>query len=254
MPSTPRGPLGPQFAERLATITSALVVVCLIGFLLVRNEPIADPKLFFALRVILSFSAAVLGATIPGILDIKWSHRGLALRAGGALALFVLTFVYTPDVLADHIDTRGAKTSATGYLNVDHVDPSGVKTRDAGLLNIDDVIISTADAHVVLDVRVRNTGGRTVNITRANLHVIHRMPFASVYHPSAAYDLLLQNEGDNQIAIAHVLSPDTVDRFLVRVGFTPYNTSCGFAARLILTYDGTREVSSGELRFASIFH
>jgi hypothetical protein len=65
---------------------------------LVRNEALASPQLFFALRVVLSFATAVLGATIPGFLDIGWKGSGLALRAGGALALFVLTFVYTPDL------------------------------------------------------------------------------------------------------------------------------------------------------------
>jgi hypothetical protein len=49
---------------------------------------------------VLSLATAVLGATIPGFLDIGWKGRGLAIRAGGALALFVLTFVYTPDLAA----------------------------------------------------------------------------------------------------------------------------------------------------------
>jgi hypothetical protein len=99
MPVAARQP-GLQF-DRVAATLAALVVVGLAVFLLVRNQPIADPKLFFILRVVLSFSAATLGATIPGFLDIRWSGSGLALRAGGALALFVLTFVYTPDVLLD---------------------------------------------------------------------------------------------------------------------------------------------------------
>jgi hypothetical protein len=59
------------------------------------------PGCFFVLRVVISFSAAALGATIPGFLNLKWSGGGLAVRAGGALALFVLTFVYTPDLVRD---------------------------------------------------------------------------------------------------------------------------------------------------------
>jgi hypothetical protein len=98
MPSNTARPPGLQF-DRVAATLAALVVVGLSVFLLVRNQPIADPRLFFVLRVVLSFSAATLGATIPGFLDIRWSGSGLGLRAGGALALFVLTFVYTPDVL-----------------------------------------------------------------------------------------------------------------------------------------------------------
>jgi hypothetical protein len=100
MPSVATRPTGPPF-DRIAATVAALVVVGLAVFLLVRNQPIADPKLFFVLRVVTSFAAAVLGATIPGFLDLRWSGNGMAVRAGGALALFVLTFVYTPDLVPD---------------------------------------------------------------------------------------------------------------------------------------------------------
>jgi hypothetical protein len=88
----------PQF-DRIAATCAALVIVGLAVFLLIRNQEIADPRLFFVLRVVLSFSTAVLGATIPGFLEVGWSGSGLAVRAGGALALFVLTFLYTPDLV-----------------------------------------------------------------------------------------------------------------------------------------------------------
>jgi hypothetical protein len=98
MPADTGRPAGLQF-ERIAATLAALVIVGLAVFLLVRNEPLADPRLFFVLRVVVSFGAATLGATIPGFLDISWSGKGLGLRAGGALALFVLTFAYTPDLV-----------------------------------------------------------------------------------------------------------------------------------------------------------
>src|SRR3954468_18677756 len=98
MPSVPGHSPGSRF-ERAAATVAALSVVAVRMFLLIRNEPIADPRFFLALRVLLSLGAATLGATIPGFLDIKWSRAGLAVRAGGALALFVLTFVYTPDLV-----------------------------------------------------------------------------------------------------------------------------------------------------------
>src|SRR5437868_338112 len=88
----------PPTFDRAAALCAALVILTLVVFLLVRNEEITDARLFFGLRVVLSLAAAVLGATIPGFLTLRWSSHGLAVRAGGALALFVLTFVYTPDL------------------------------------------------------------------------------------------------------------------------------------------------------------
>ena len=85
--------------DRIAATCAALVIVSLAVFLLIRNQEIADPRLFFALRLVLSLSAAILGATIPGFLELSWSGRGAAIRAGGALALFVLTFLFTPDLV-----------------------------------------------------------------------------------------------------------------------------------------------------------
>jgi hypothetical protein len=102
---TPNQPTA-QF-ERIAAVCAALVIMGLVVFLLIRNEEIADARLFFALRLVLSFGAAVLGATIPGFLSVGWSGGGLTVRAGGALALFVLTYLYTPDLATgSHIDVR----------------------------------------------------------------------------------------------------------------------------------------------------
>jgi len=96
----PAGKNQPTYSfDRIAAICAALVIVGLAVFLLIRNQPIADPRLFLVLRVVISFSAAALGATIPGFLELGWRGRGMAIRAGGALALFVLTFVYTPDLV-----------------------------------------------------------------------------------------------------------------------------------------------------------
>jgi hypothetical protein len=95
-------------------------------FLLVRNQPIADLKLFFILRLVLSFSAAAFGATIPGFLDLRWSGGGLIVRAGGALALFLLTYVYTPALTTDHDHSKPIITqSSTGVLSPPILNNSG---------------------------------------------------------------------------------------------------------------------------------
>jgi hypothetical protein len=125
MPSNGARPPGFQF-DRVAATLAALVVVGLAVFLLIRNQPIADPRLFFVLRVVVSFSIAVLGATIPGFLDLRWSGGGLVVRAVGALALFVLTFVYTPDLISDQDQPKTTtKQSSTGDLSPPIVDNKG---------------------------------------------------------------------------------------------------------------------------------
>jgi hypothetical protein len=68
-------------------------------YLVIRNEPFADPNLVVAARILLSLAVATLGATVPGFLQIGWNRAGLAMRAGGALGLFVLTYWLTPTVL-----------------------------------------------------------------------------------------------------------------------------------------------------------
>jgi hypothetical protein len=85
--------------DRIAATFAALVIVGLVAFLLIRNQSIADPRMFFALRVVISLSAATLGASLPGFLTLRWSGSRLVARATGALALFVLTFVYTPNLV-----------------------------------------------------------------------------------------------------------------------------------------------------------
>jgi hypothetical protein len=96
-----------QSVDRIAATVAALVIVGLAVILLIRNQPIADPTLFFVMRVVLSFSAATLGASIPGFLNLKWSGGGLMVRAGGALALFLLIFVYTPDLVKNQGSPSG---------------------------------------------------------------------------------------------------------------------------------------------------
>lgn len=119
--------------ERIAATVAALIVIGLSVFLLIRNEEIADPRLFFVLRVVLSFSAAVLGACIPGFLEVGWSGGGLAVRAGGALALFVLTFVFTPDTLgaAENAPTGSTQPNAPGGQQFNNA-PGGTQQNAPG--------------------------------------------------------------------------------------------------------------------------
>src|SRR3954453_9021148 len=122
---TTTNPANPQF-DRIAATCAALVIIGLAVFLLIRNEEIVDPRLFFLLRVVLSFSTATLGATIPGFLEIGWSGRGFAIRAGGALALFVLTFLYTPDLVTKQGQSEQTTISAPGGVAAGSINKSPI--------------------------------------------------------------------------------------------------------------------------------
>ena len=113
--------------DRIAAMCAALVIVGLVVFLLIRNEQIADPRLFFALRLVLSFGTAVLGATIPGFLAIGWSGSGLSVRAGGALALFVLTYLYTPDLVMKQGQAAQVTISAPGGVAAAQITNSPIR-------------------------------------------------------------------------------------------------------------------------------
>jgi len=112
--------------DRIAATCAALAIVALVAFLLVRNEAIADPRLFFALRLILSFGTAVLGATIPGFLSVGWSAGGLTVRAGGALALFALTYLYTPDLVTKQGQREQSTISAPAGVAAGEIKGSSI--------------------------------------------------------------------------------------------------------------------------------
>ncbi len=85
--------------EKAIAYLTALFIVGLVTYVVVDGEATRNPNSVAFIRILLSLAVAVLGATIPGFLDVSWSAGGLAIRAGGALALFVLTYFFTPQVL-----------------------------------------------------------------------------------------------------------------------------------------------------------
>lgn len=85
--------------ERIVSSAAVLPIFLLVGWLAIRNDPFADPNLVVLLRIVLSVCAGVLGATIPGFLRLNWSGPGLAIRAGGAVGLVILTYVFSPAVI-----------------------------------------------------------------------------------------------------------------------------------------------------------
>ena len=99
--------------EKTTCLVVGAVIVGLVCWVVIRNEPFADSNIVVVLRTLLSLSTAVLGFTVPGFLHVEMRGRGFVIRAGGALALFVLTFFFTPRVLPITEKTNvDAKSSA----------------------------------------------------------------------------------------------------------------------------------------------
>jgi hypothetical protein len=90
-------PHGGGWERKVAVGTGALVILFVI-YLVHRNTPI-EPSLVVMMRIVLSLAAATLGATLPGFLDLRWNAGGTAIRAGGALGLFALTYLWSPNVV-----------------------------------------------------------------------------------------------------------------------------------------------------------
>ena len=90
----------PHLVEKVLTYFAGFGFLGVVCFLLVRNQPLADKNLVVFVRILLSLVVAVFGATLPGLLKIDLtSKKGIAIRSTGALALFVLAFLFTPKVL-----------------------------------------------------------------------------------------------------------------------------------------------------------
>jgi hypothetical protein len=96
---TVQQPYQTQTWEKVIVYLAGLLFIGLIAFLVIRNEPIADPNFVVFIRIILSILTAAMGATIPGMLNVGFNRRGFLIRASGALALFVITYLSTPTVI-----------------------------------------------------------------------------------------------------------------------------------------------------------
>src|SRR5262249_33987043 len=130
------------------------------GCLVLRNEPFADLNLVIILRIIISLAVSVLGATIPGFLQIGWNLKGMTLRAGGAMALFCLTYLVSPTVVQapPQAPPENRKTSLLLRMKTEGIRflPRDSRQRGAlfefslsnatyGLAEIDDMVVDVLD-------------------------------------------------------------------------------------------------------------
>ena len=99
MPAAQTDVYMPALWERIVAAACAVVVLVVVLVTILRKEGFSDPNKVVLIRTVLSLSVAVIGAVIPGFLHVSIGGKGVAIRAGGALALFVVTFFFSPKVL-----------------------------------------------------------------------------------------------------------------------------------------------------------
>jgi hypothetical protein len=202
----------PALWEKITVVTVAVGIVVLAGFVVVRNQKFPDPNLVVILRIILSLAVAVLGATIPGFLQVNWENRGLAIRAGGALALFIVTYLLSPKVVKE----TPPNGEGTGKMDskVELVEATfPLPDRKAEL------------GQATLDVKVRNVGGKAAFLKRADFSIRKKWVLKPVtlrwkpIPPSAEYQVVLPEEKDPPYLVSKPFSQEIVagrvDRFLI---------------------------------------
>lgn len=200
------------FERKVAMITS-LGVVALLVFLLIRNQEFADPNLVVIARILMSLAVAVIGATIPGFLNLEWNLKGLAIRAGGALALFVLTFMLTPKVIKVEEQNTNEENIAPleqpELLSLNKLLGLVIPTASAQETNISPVYVRSAlkgmseGQRSNYDIILSNDSDEQILLTRFRVKWIYvRGPFSSVNYgaaikPTAKYSLTMFIDPDN---------------------------------------------------------
>jgi hypothetical protein len=120
----PRRRAKPANWERVTAISAGLVfLVALLAIAAFVPNP--TPFQEFVFRVVLAIAAAAFGSTIPGLLEVDIGAGGkFAIRAAGALALFVTVFLVNPTRLLDHSSetTSGSQASKSEHAAVEPVD------------------------------------------------------------------------------------------------------------------------------------
>ncbi|HCG7109428.1 TPA: hypothetical protein NJ338_004995 [Vibrio parahaemolyticus] len=153
---------------------------------------------YLVFKTVLSLAAAGIAAMVPGFLQVTLATW---LRAGGALAVFVVVYFYNPAQLFVSQQKTDSKVQLVDYS------------------------VAYPESEVLMpeiDVKLRNTGDQVAFIKKIEFDVLGEATFENCNRPSyrlveasAEYDVdILGSRGKE---ISHSIKPADVDRFKVRV-------------------------------------
>jgi hypothetical protein len=95
-----RGPtILPFRYERIIASSVAVWVIALASYLIVVDRKLDLTQVYF-LKILLSLSVAVLVATLPGFIELKYNLLGMTVRGAGGAAAFVFVYLASPGVPA----------------------------------------------------------------------------------------------------------------------------------------------------------
>lgn len=86
--------------DHYAAMAFGIVFISVLSYAGMRGRPITDPGQFFLLRAVAALSAAGVAAFIPGFINLQLSPAaGIAISAGGAIAVFLVVYLLNPPEL-----------------------------------------------------------------------------------------------------------------------------------------------------------
>jgi hypothetical protein len=84
--------------QNFVAMTGACVILGLVIYLVSMKDHFKEENKVVFVRALVSLMTAVFAAAIPGFIDVKWVSESWELRAGGALAIFIITYFFAPNV------------------------------------------------------------------------------------------------------------------------------------------------------------
>ena len=112
-------------SERILLFLTAVAFLAALLFAAFWSDTMNEPQ-FFVVRLIAALAAAGFAVLLPGFLDLQFSvRREMMIRAGGAIAVFVLVWYINPPPLNGTPDNGGGRQpndepSHMGFLGYLH--------------------------------------------------------------------------------------------------------------------------------------
>ncbi len=119
-----RPQVAPSPWEKIAAFAFGVMFVATLLVLAVAF-PQPTPFQYHIFRIVLALACGGVAAVIPGFLAVRMDKKGLVIRAGGALAVFLLVYFFNPAQLvtaasvAVHQETHGPQSPAISGVQGD---------------------------------------------------------------------------------------------------------------------------------------